>query len=622
MKEIREGRVEQAVDALTAAKNTAPAEARVAIDERIAMLYLAAYRWRDAITYAEANLPAILQPITREAPEAPPPVTPGDHERPLEVMSGGALRNALGVAAPVWIELLGAYGRTGNLDQAARLMVQLETACGTRDEASMWLHRARMMFLALAGRPDAVRTLVEPKRARHLSAAARLYWVAVALQHQGDREGAGATFQRARSRSRGRPRDLIDEAIARLPATQKVEPSPAANEIIKQIEAAPLPAPIRVPRPQAPWATWVLTASLVGVAALIHWLAGPSADPGVLVRAGAMVRGRIEDGEWWRLISCIFVHVGPVHLAVNAIAIYVLGRVCEDLFGTSRTVAIFGGAGVAGATASFLASPVGVSAGASGAIFGVLGAVFIELTLHRARYRAAWKRGMWKRLVVVTIAQAGIGFLYPGIDQWAHGAGLITGLVVGAVLSPSVKWTRAGLWLGRAIAVGFAGVVVVAAVMVTQTTIADSFSRAERVRYELRDVAVTAPAGWNTNPRELFDPDNLVIVRTGRETVKPNETVPVLIAAWLIEAEKDARARGFDRVDATPLKVLTPAGWEGSERIGTLEDPMGHTQRWRIVAVAKDLGGEVVKVLMFVPDSIAFAAPAVFSGIIASAGPR
>src|SRR5690606_3002272 len=66
MKEIREGRVEQAVDALTQAKSIAPADARHAIDERIAMLYLAAYRWHDAITYAEANLPAILQPITRD----------------------------------------------------------------------------------------------------------------------------------------------------------------------------------------------------------------------------------------------------------------------------------------------------------------------------------------------------------------------------------------------------------------------------------------------------------------------------------------------------------------------------------------------------------------------------
>jgi membrane associated rhomboid family serine protease len=621
MKEIREGRVEQAVDALTAAKTMAPAEARVAIDERIAMLYLAAYRWRDAITYAEANLPTILQPIIRDEPE--PPAEAATDDRRLEIIaSGTALRNALGVAAPVWIELLGAYGRTGNLDQAARMMAQLEEACEKRDEASLWLHRARMMFLALAGRPDAVRTLVDRKRARHMSAAARMYWVAVALQHHGDLEGAGAAFQQARSRSRGRPRDLIDEAIARLPATEKTTPSPAVTEVIERIEAAPLPAPIRLPRQHGPWATWGLTASLVGVAALIAWLAGSTSDPGVLLRAGAMVRGRIEDGEWWRLISCVFVHVGPVHLAVNAIGIYFLGRICEELFGTSRTLAIFGIAGVAGATASCLASPSGVSAGASGAIFGVLGALFIELTLHRTRYRSAWHRGLWGRLVVVTVAQAGIGFVYPVIDQWAHGVGLVTGIALGAALSPNVRWAKLGLAAARSLAVVFVGVALFAGVMVANTSIADSFGRVDRVRYELREVAVTAPAGWVVSNRELFDPDKLVILKTVRETIKPKDTPPVLIAEWIIDTERDAKARGFDRVEATPTRLITPAGWEGSERIGTLEDAMGHVQRWRVVALGKDLGGEMLKVLLYLPDSVAHAAPALFAEIIASVGPR
>jgi hypothetical protein len=152
MTDIREGRVEQTVEALTAARDRAPgADARLAIDERIAMLYLTAYRWRDAIGHAEAHLFG-----------APPAA--GDD---------GSLRHALGIAAPVWVDLLGAYGRTGDLDRAASMLARLEDACAGRDDAAPWLHRGRMMFLALAGRPDAVGALVAPRQAGHMSRVAR-----------------------------------------------------------------------------------------------------------------------------------------------------------------------------------------------------------------------------------------------------------------------------------------------------------------------------------------------------------------------------------------------------------------------------------------------------------------
>nr|MBA2538821.1 rhomboid family intramembrane serine protease [Deltaproteobacteria bacterium] len=522
MKEIREGRVEPTVNALIAAKHQVPADAgaRQAIDERIAMLYLAAYRWRDAIDYAEQHL------------------IPNTRDRALDGMS---LRDVLGIAPPVWIELLGAYGRTGDLDQAARMMARLEDACTGREDASLWLHRGRMVFLALAGRPDAVRTLVDPRRSRHMTPAARTYWVAVALQHHGDLEAAGVEFQRARSRSRGRPRDLIDEAIARLPATNAAQLSPVATEVVAKVEAAPPPPPIRLPKSHLPWATYAITASVLGVAGLIALLVGPSSDPGVLLRSGAMVRGRVDDGEWWRLISCVFVHVGPVHLIVNAIGVYFLGKVLEEIFGTSRTIAIYLGAGLAGAVASYLASPIGVSAGASGAIFGVLGAAFIELTLHRGRYRAAWKRGMWGGLLVVTIAQAGIGFLYPVIDQWAHGAGLVAGVLLGTLLSPSVRWARVGAIAGHVIAVAGVVVVAIVAVQIARTSIADSLARPALVRYDLDDMAVTAPAGWAEGRRsiepttrlrttELVDPDNLVIIVVAHT---PSIDTTVTLGEWV-----------------------------------------------------------------------------------------
>jgi len=604
MKEIRDGRIEETVDALTAAKDRAPAEARLAIDERIALLYLAAYRWEDAIKHAEEHLFGAV-----------PPSSSGRDQNPA------SLRGALGVAPPVWVELLGAYGRTGNLDQAARMLSRLEDVCDGREDAALWVHRARLMFLALAGRPQSVQALLEPRRARHMSPAARTYWVAVAHEHHGDREAASAAYAKARTRSRGRPRELIDRALERLSKLDSAAPiqlSPIASEVVARVEAAPLPAPVRIERAQLPWATWSVTGILVGVAVVIAVFVGSTSDPGVLVRAGAMVRGMIDGGEWWRLISCVFVHVGVVHLAVNSVGMFFLGRVTEELFGTARTFALFGVAGVAGAVASYLASPAGVSAGASGAIFGMLGAVFVELTWHRRKYRAAWKRGMWGGLVVVTVAQLGIGFMYPVIDQWAHGAGLFAGVVFGALLTPSTSWSKLTLVLGRILAVAFAALSIAAAVLVSTRSIGDSLGHLPRTRHVVADVAITAPSTYVVDG-ELVDPDGVVLVTAHRE---PLESMMGQMTKWIAQAHQIGKARGFDDVTvATDRLVPLPDGWEGTERIGTFEDPMGTRQRYRIVVAGKDFNGSLVQLIVMTPDSIARAAPQFFTQLVASAGP-
>jgi hypothetical protein len=121
MREIRDGHIDPTIGALTAAKGRAPAEARLAIDERIAMLYLAAYRWDEAIAHAETHLLAAMSAHADAAAIGP-----------------AGLRRALGIAPPVWVELLGAYGYKGNLDQAARMLARLEDVCAGRDDAAIW----------------------------------------------------------------------------------------------------------------------------------------------------------------------------------------------------------------------------------------------------------------------------------------------------------------------------------------------------------------------------------------------------------------------------------------------------------------------------------------------------
>jgi rhomboid protease GluP len=599
----REGRIEQAIDTLIAAKDRAPDDVRLAIDERIAMLYLTGYRWKDAIAHAEAHLFG-----------APPPQD-GDGE--------GSLRHALGFAPPVWVELLGAYGRNGDLEQAARMVARLEDVCAGRDDAALWIHRARVVFLALTGRIDAVRTLVSRRRAGHMSAGARTYWIAVAHEHRGDRAEAVVAYERARALSRGRPRELIDVALARLavvPAHGVARPelSPSARDVVARVEAAPLPPPIRRSRSAAPRATWLLTAVLLAVSVATGLAIGDTNDVGVLMRAGALAHGLVASGEWWRLVACLFIHVGVMHLVLNATGLVILGRLAEELFGGARVIAIFGVAGVAGALASYLASPVGISAGASGAVFGLLGAVFVEVTWHRGRYRAAWKRGTWGALVVVALGQLGYGFLYPVIDQWAHAAGLAAGAALGLALSPSARWSEAGVYLGRGIALLFGAFVLTAGVQVARTSLADSLADGAATRHVVDGLAITAPARWEVETGQVFQPDGVVIVKLAHE---PRANPPQQLAPWVEDERRRFKGELGELTIAREPTVALPDGWDGSELEAAPQDAMGYRQRVRVIVCRRAFGDTMVVMVIQVPEVVASAAPAFFAALIASTGP-
>ncbi len=601
MREIRDGNIDQTVDALTAAKVRMPVDAHQAIDERVAMLYLAAYRWDEAIAYAEEHLFGAI-------PSGPTGEQGSSHV---------ALRRVLGIAPPVFVELLGAYGYKGDLDQAARMLARLEEVCAGRPDAGIWLHRGRLMFLALAGRVDAVNAMVEPRRSRHMKPSARQYWVAVAHERQGKVAVAEATYAKARARTRGRPRLLIDQALERLPHARRAELGPTASEVVARVEAEPVPVVTARVRPRGPVATRMLVGAVLIWATAISFFLDGSTDLGTLVRGGAMVRGLVHEGEWWRVIAFSFVHIGGLHLLVNVLGLWFLGRLVEDLFGPWRTVAIYAVAAIGGALASLFAVPAGIAAGASGAVYGLVGAVVVELSLHRRVHRAPWSGRVWRYLVIVTVAQLGIGFLYPVMDQWAHGAGLASGAIAGLVLSPHVRWQRVVELVARAISVAFAAAVIVSAVFVARTSIADSLAGGPTRLFALGPVQVTAPASWQAARNELFFPDLSIDLQVRRV-----ETDVPLAAALdgYTEVEPDhIRRNGFDRVEtaSTPLVALPP-GWHGSELVASAEDGLGGRQRDRVIVAGRSFPGGHIFISFYVPESIARAVPELFTQVIAS----
>ncbi len=600
MREIRDGHIDQTIGALTAAKDRAPAEARLAIDERIAMLYLAAYRWNDAIAHAEQHLFAATPP--RSGPDVAGVVSPSV-----------ALRRALGVAPPVWVELLGAYGYKGDLDQAARMLARLEDVCAGREDAGVWIHRGRMMFLALAGRVAAVEALVAPRAARHMSRSARTYWYAVALDRHGDGRAAHAAYEKARAQSRGRPRQLIERALERMPDAQMIELPPLATELVARVETQTPPAVAIQGPPAGPWATRAIIVALCEWAGALALFVGDSNDVGVVMRGGASVHEFIAGGEWWRLVSSLFVHVGGIHLFVNVAGFWVLGRLCEAMFGPARTLAIVAIAGLVGAVATYVASPIGVAAGASAAVLGVLGAVFVELTLHRRRHRAFWQRGIWGRVALVAVAMLAVVFTDPSGALWGHGGGLLAGTLAAVVLSPSAKWARPARFAAIAIAGAFTVLCVASAILVAHTPLTTSFGPLTR-SLDVGDVTLRAPAGF-TGGSVLEGPgiDGRIAVGAG----------PQALDEWTAKATDEAHHE-FDQVDvATAKLVALPEHWSGTELVVSAENGDGARQTWRRIVAGKSLAdGRVILVSLDLPEGVARGVPALFTDLLATIDAR
>jgi rhomboid protease GluP len=155
-----------------------------------------------------------------------------------------------------------------------------------------------------------------------------------------------------------------------------------------------------------------------------------------IVRAGALVRQLVVDGQWWRLVTMMFLHGGVEHLFGNAVALWVLGMICEHAFGRAQFVFLFVMSGVAGALVSALLGP-GPSVGASGAIFGLQGAAVVLLTRHRGRLimRARRVGVVLVAWAVYTIAQ-GLGTPY--VDNGAHIGGFLGGILIARGLHPLV----------------------------------------------------------------------------------------------------------------------------------------------------------------------------------------
>lgn len=185
-----------------------------------------------------------------------------------------------------------------------------------------------------------------------------------------------------------------------------------------------------------PLVTWILLAMIV-LAFVAETLAGGSTNIETLVRMGAKVTPLIAAGEYWRLFTSMFLHIGLMHLVFNGYALIVIGTEVERLFGPGRFLAIYLLSGLFGSLASY-AFNVNLAAGASGAIFGLVGALAAFFILHRERL-GTWGRTRLANIAFLIAINLFLGFTQTGIDNLAHIGGLLAGLGLGWAMTPRYK---------------------------------------------------------------------------------------------------------------------------------------------------------------------------------------
>jgi rhomboid protease GluP len=169
------------------------------------------------------------------------------------------------------------------------------------------------------------------------------------------------------------------------------------------------------------------------------WTGVPARN--ILLNLGAKRADLILQGEVWRLVTPIFLHIGVLHLAFNSYAIYVIGPQIECFFGPYRFLSIYMLSGIYGVLLSFALSPA-PSAGASGAIFGLIGTQAVFFYRYRNAFGERGRRQLYSTLMVIAFNMV-LTFSASRIDVWGHVGGLVAGAVLGWGLAPQYALSTA-----------------------------------------------------------------------------------------------------------------------------------------------------------------------------------
>jgi rhomboid protease GluP len=175
---------------------------------------------------------------------------------------------------------------------------------------------------------------------------------------------------------------------------------------------------------------------------LLMTFAGGTTNDATLMAFGVKSNDLINQGQYWRFVTPIFIHIGLLHIGFNNYALWIVGPQVEKVYGGARFVLLYVLTGVAGVLGSYLYRPDGLSAGASGAIFGLFGVLLVFGIRHRESVPPSFRRAFGTALLPVIVINLVIGFIIPMIDVSAHIGGLLAGMALAAVIPFQRPGTR------------------------------------------------------------------------------------------------------------------------------------------------------------------------------------
>ena len=173
-------------------------------------------------------------------------------------------------------------------------------------------------------------------------------------------------------------------------------------------------------------------------------IAGETTNPATLIAFGAKSNPAINSGEFWRFLTPVFIHIGILHLAFNSYALWIVGQQVERLYGSARFVTLYILMGIAGVWGSYVFNPDSVSAGASGAIFGLFGVLLMFSIRNRRRVPAFLRRAIGAGILPIILLNLAIGLAIPAIDNAAHVGGLVAGMALATLFGFHEPGTRTG----------------------------------------------------------------------------------------------------------------------------------------------------------------------------------
>ncbi len=393
-------------------------------------------------------------------------------EQALELVEREVPAEALARRAAIAAQILAVLLVHGRYADATRLLLAMEAGdTATDPRSTALLTEARLLFLAHLGQEAALVKLLDGQLGRLLSEDARRHLLGIAVA----------------AVARGEVIDPVVLQVATGVAARVDEPFGMAS----------------VRRP-------LVTIGLIGLNLLVFVLVSLTlgGDELALVSAGALFRPAVMNGETWRLFTATFLHAGWVHLGMNLLGLWFVGRITEGILGRAAFFVTYLVAAFTGSLASILLNRPSLSVGASGAIFGVVGALLALLVRGAGRLSPAQRRMLVGNLAYLSLLQLLIGLRFELVDNAGHVGGFLGGALAALVLHGRGEPSRFRRFLAQSSVVVLVPGLLIAALQPPRHRLDDTLARLPQRQFEVGNYELSAPSHFVVDPKAavVYDP--------------------------------------------------------------------------------------------------------------------